>query len=97
MITNEDVQNLANLARIEVKDDEMESIRQKMEGILDYVSEVQNLSKEGTSEDDAPDAGENRNVLREDADPHEGEKYTSNIMRNAPDKEENYIKVKKIL
>ncbi|MFA5830809.1 MAG: Asp-tRNA(Asn)/Glu-tRNA(Gln) amidotransferase subunit GatC [Candidatus Paceibacterota bacterium] len=96
MITKEDVQNLANLARIEVKDDEMESIRQKMEGILDYVSEVQNLSKEGAPED-VPDAGENRNVLREDAEPHEGEKYTSNIMRNAPDKEGNYIKVKKIL
>jgi len=96
MITNEDVQNLANLARIEVKDDEMESIRQKMEGILDYVSEVQNLSKEGVSED-IPNVGENHNVLREDEKPHEGEKYTSNIMRNAPDKEGNYIKVKKIL
>ena len=37
MITTEDIQNLANLARIEVADNETESIRKKMEGVLEYV------------------------------------------------------------
>ena len=95
MITKDDVQNLANLARIEVRDDEVEGIRQKMEGILAYVSEVQDLAKEETL--DVPDVGVNHNVLREDAEPHEGEKYTEAIIKNAPGKEGNYVKVKKIL
>ena len=96
MITNKDVQNLADLARIEVKEGEIESIRQKMEGILAYVSEVQDLAKEDT-EQEMPEMGENRNVLRDDAEPHETGKYTESIIKNAPQKEENYIKVKKIL
>jgi aspartyl-tRNA(Asn)/glutamyl-tRNA(Gln) amidotransferase subunit C len=96
MITKEEVLKLADLARIEVADDEIESIRQKMEGILEYVSEVQKLSdEEGVSV--VPEAGENRNVLREDEDPHEGGKYTESIIKNAPEKEGGYIKVRKIL
>ena len=96
MITKDEVLKLADLARIEVADDEIESIRQKMEGILEYVSEVQKLSDEGAT-DATPEAGPNRNVLREDENPHEGEKYTERIIKNAPEKEGNYIKVRKIL
>ena len=96
MITTEDIQNLANLARIEVADNETESIRKKMEGVLEYVSEVQGLSKEDESSD-TPVIGLNHNVLREDGDPHETGKYTESIVKNAPEKEGNYNKVRKIL
>lgn len=95
MITNEDVQKLATLARIEVKDNEVPGIRQKMEGILAYVSEVQDLAKEEVS--DMSEAGENHNVFRDDIAPHEEGMYTESLIRNAPDKEGNYIKVRKIL
>ena len=96
MISKDDIQNLANLARIDVAENEIEGIRQKMEGILDYVSEVQALSKEEASFE-TPDSGENRNAFREDAEPHEEGKYTESLIRNAPHKEGNYLKVKKIL
>jgi aspartyl-tRNA(Asn)/glutamyl-tRNA(Gln) amidotransferase subunit C len=96
MITKEEVFTLADLARIEVADDEVESIRQKMEGVLEYVSEVQGLSSESAFSG-MPETGEHRNVLREDAEPHETGKYTDSIIKNAPDKEGNYVKVKKIL
>ncbi len=96
MISIKDVQNLAELSRIDVKEEELEGIRQKMEGILAYVSEVQNLAKEEVSFD-TPEAGENHNVFREDARPHEGRKYTENLIKNAPNKEGDYVKVKKIL
>ncbi len=95
MITNEEVQNLATLARIEVKEEDVSGIRQKMEGILAYVSEVQDLAKEELS--DTPEVGENHNVFRDDAEPHEGGKYTEGLIKNAPGKEGNYIKVRKIL
>ena len=96
MISKEDVQNLANLARIEVTDEETESIRQKMEGILDYVSEIQSLSGDIES-GGFPDIGENHNVLREDINPHEAGVYTDTIIANAPEKEGMYVKVRKIL
>ena len=96
MITKDEVLKLADLARIEVKDEEIESICQKMEGILEYVSEVQKLSgEEGSLE--MPEAGTNRNVFREDENPHVGGKFTERIIKNAPEKEGNYIKVRKIL
>jgi aspartyl-tRNA(Asn)/glutamyl-tRNA(Gln) amidotransferase subunit C len=96
MITKEEILNLADLARIEVADDEIENIRQKMEGILDYVSEIQSLSGEDAVSE-TPEVGENRNVFREDEDPHETGKYTESIIKNAPEKEGDYIKVRKIL
>ncbi|MCX6736400.1 MAG: Asp-tRNA(Asn)/Glu-tRNA(Gln) amidotransferase subunit GatC [Candidatus Parcubacteria bacterium] len=96
MISNKDVQNLAELSRIEVKEEELENIRQKLEGILAYVSEVQDLAKEKISSDTS-DVGENHNVFREDVEPHEGGKYTEGLIQNAPNKEGNYVKVRKIL
>jgi aspartyl-tRNA(Asn)/glutamyl-tRNA(Gln) amidotransferase subunit C len=96
MITKEEILKLADLARIEVADDEIENIRQKMEGILDYVSEIQTLSGEDTLSE-VPEVGENRNVFREDEEPHDGRKYTESIIKNAPEKEGDYVKVRKIL
>ena len=38
-----------------------------------------------------------RNVLREDSKPHETGIYTDKLLEQAPNKGNNYIKVKKIL
>ena len=95
MITNNDVQNLANLARIDVSENEIDGVRKKMESVLDYVSEVQSLTDSSVS--DIPTVGENRNVFRDDENAHDSEKYTKNIINNVPEKEGNYVKVRKIL
>ncbi|MBI2121057.1 MAG: Asp-tRNA(Asn)/Glu-tRNA(Gln) amidotransferase subunit GatC [Parcubacteria group bacterium] len=94
MITKEDIEKLADLARIEVEEGERERLRSSMEGILDYVSEVGKISDSSAS---APDLGTLRNVFREDGEPHEGGAYTDSVLKNAPDTEGGYIKVKKIL
>lgn len=95
MITQDDIQNLANLARIEVAEEETERLRSSMEGILDYISEVREVSSRQTEK--TPEAGVLRNVFREDGEPHEAGIYTEGVLANAPDKEGGYIKVKKIL
>jgi Asp-tRNA(Asn)/Glu-tRNA(Gln) amidotransferase C subunit len=38
-----------------------------------------------------------RNVLREDANPHESATFTEAILKNAPSRQGDYFKVKKIL
>ncbi len=37
------------------------------------------------------------NVMREDTNPHESGKFSEAILKNAPSREENYLKVKKIM
>lgn len=95
MITTEDIKNLADLARIEMAEGEAERLRESMEGILDYISEVREVSG-GEAEKTLP-AAALRNVFREDGEPHEAEKYTKGVLENASDKEGGYVKVKKIL
>lgn len=95
MITKEDIQNLAELARIEVGEREIERFRSSIEDILGYVSEVRTVSGEEVS--NTLSEGALRNVFREDAEPHEAGQYTEGVLKNAPDKENGYLKVKKIL
>lgn len=95
MITKEDIQNLADLARIEVTEGEKEKLRASLEEILGYVSEVSEVSGEAVS--GVLETATLRNVFREDGEPHESGRYTEGVLENSPDKEGGYLKVKKIL
>jgi aspartyl-tRNA(Asn)/glutamyl-tRNA(Gln) amidotransferase subunit C len=95
MVTKEDIQNLANLARIDIQESEIESFRAKMEGVLEYVSEVQKITAEAPT--GTPEVPAHHNAFREDGEPIETGKYTEAIIRNVPEKEGNYVKVRKIL
>jgi aspartyl-tRNA(Asn)/glutamyl-tRNA(Gln) amidotransferase subunit C len=95
MITKEDIQNLADLARIEVREGEMERLRSSMEGIVNYVSEILEVS--GEEVEKTIEIGSLRNVFRDDTEPHEEGRYTDLVLANAPDKDGGYVKVKKIL
>lgn len=93
----EKVLNLAKLARIELKDEEAESLSREFGEILNYVGEVKQADKlEGLSLD-KKESHHLTNVLREDTDPHETGIYTEAILEQAPMREGKYIKVKKIL
>lgn len=91
----EKVLNLAKLARIELGDKEAENLTREFAAILDYVGEVK-----GVTNARHPDKLENvgvSNVMRDDAEPHESGLYTKKILEQAPVREGDYIKVKKIL
>lgn len=88
-----DVEHLAGLARIEVSDDEKKLLQHDLEEILAYVSQVTKV----TALLGAPAAGELRNVMREDNEPHEGGIYTEDILKQAPSREGNRVFVKKIM
>lgn len=88
----DDVLALAKLARIELGDKEALELTGELGPILDYVGEVKSVSGASKKEDPAL-----LNVMRGDASPHESRMYSEAILNNAPDREGNYIKVKKIL
>lgn len=88
-----DVEHLAGLARIEVSDSEKDLLRHDLEEILAYVSQVTKV----TAEIGVPEAGELRNVMRADAEPHESGMFTEIILSGAPVREGNRVLVKKIM
>lgn len=92
MITPKDIKNLADLARIEISDTETESLTHEVDSILEYVGQIKNAT--GDVEKMVPEL---HNVMRDDVVTNEPGQYTENLLANAPSREGNYIKVKKIL
>lgn len=89
-----EVLKLARLSRIEISDEEAEGLTHEFEAILNYVSEV----KGATDNRQSTTGGyPTRNVMREDNNPHEAGIYTEDLVSQAPARENNFIKVKKIL
>jgi aspartyl/glutamyl-tRNA(Asn/Gln) amidotransferase C subunit len=94
----EKVLNLAKLARIDLEDGEAESLSREFDAILGYVGEIKNAGfKIQDSGFKNKEEFSVRNVMREDLSPHESGIYTEKILAQAPAREGNYLKVKKIL
>ena len=93
MLTPKDIDNLAQLARLYIPSDEKETLRKEVDSILGYVSDIQKLSGGEIKKE----AGEIRNVLREDVNPHLPGEFSEDLLAEAPRRQENFIKVKKIL
>ncbi len=93
MISKEDVKKLAELARIEVSEEEQVSLAKDMESILGYVSELSSVP--GISEEMVLE--ENRNRFREDDNADPAGLYTDKILKDAPRTENGYILVKQVI
>lgn len=94
MIEKKDVEHLAELSRLEFSDAEIKKIQEDLGSILDYVDQVKEVS---AKVDSNPQVGPVHNVLREDTDPHEKGENKDEIAESFPEKEDGYLKVKKIL
>ncbi|HVS79475.1 MAG TPA: Asp-tRNA(Asn)/Glu-tRNA(Gln) amidotransferase subunit GatC [Candidatus Paceibacterota bacterium] len=94
MIEPQTIEKLAELARIKVSREEVEGLRAEIEPILDYVNQIQDAVGAGEIE---PEAGAVRNVMRADDHPHESGIHSAELLEEAPAREGEYFKVKKIL
>jgi aspartyl-tRNA(Asn)/glutamyl-tRNA(Gln) amidotransferase subunit C len=88
-----EIENLANLCRIDLSEDEKLELLDEMGSILSFIDQVQSIKLA----DKKDDVGKLKNIMREDKDPHTGGEYTEVILGEAPKKEGGYFKVKKIL
>lgn len=93
MLTIEEVQKIAQLARIELADGEAEKFQKELSSVLDYVNELQQVNTDGVEIVSSVTGLEN--VEREDEAVMID--YQEKIMSNAPDRKDNYYKVKSIL
>ncbi len=92
-ITKEEVNKVANLARLELNENEINNHAKQLEKILDYIRQLEKIDT-----DDVPcttRAIEVINVLRED----EKKNYdsTEELLELAPSREDEYFKVPKII
>ena len=98
MITREDIQKLAELSRIKLAPQEQESLRTQIDAILGYIDQIKKAAQvKSAGADSVPEVGALFNVMREDVNPHKSGEFTEKLLKSAPAREGNYLKVKKIL
>jgi aspartyl-tRNA(Asn)/glutamyl-tRNA(Gln) amidotransferase subunit C len=94
MVNQKEIEKLANLARIGITDEEKTKLSKNIESILAYVSEIKDVS---SADKEVYESEKLVNVMREDSDPHESGLYSERLLKEAPYREGDYIRVKKIL
>lgn len=92
----EEIKKLADLARIDMSQEEMEGMAKDFEPILAYVGQVQEASKFTTGEKKDEHYFLN-NVTREDIAINIRGEYTKEILDEMPETQDGFLKVKKIL
>ena len=86
-----DVENLAELARIELTENEKKGLLADMDSILGYVKQIEEIKVE-----DAEAKYDVHNVWREDV--MDGREFAKDIITGQfPDSQDGFLKVKKIL
>ena len=89
----QDIQHLAVLARLDISDEEAQELLVDLQSILKYVNQVTSAVV-SMNEIDVPD---HRNIARDDVATNSSGQYTDKILADAPDTQDGFIKVKKIL
>lgn len=94
-MTREEIEHLANLARIKLTEEEIERFIPELSAVLDYVSTVQTLTAGAT--DTEPVLGARYNVVRTDKVTNEVDSHSRDLLAEMPQTEGRYLVVKKIL
>lgn len=90
----EEIKHLAKLARIRVTDEDAKALQKDIDAVLEYVSVVSEIT---STDDSAPKIGARYNVFRTDEVTNEPGSYSEALLAEAPAREGDYLKVKKIL
>ena len=91
-----DIENLAQLARIELSDTEKKSLLKDLDSILGYVKQIESLDLANEGQTSLESRVMPYNVWREDEiKPCEFSRDL--IMKQFPDSQDGFLKVKKIL
>lgn len=97
--TKKELEKLTELSRLEVPDGELKVLQKNLDDILVFISrlkeapgELQIISAEKEKEDD----NDMKNVFREDEKPHKEAEYSEALLKEVPQKERGFIKVKKV-
>lgn len=93
MLTKDEVIKIAEMARIELSEEEVEKFQKDLSSILDYVEELKAVDTEGLEIVSSVTGLENVERADVAVEPTDQEL----IMANAPERKDRYYKVKSIL
>jgi len=93
MVDKKTVEYVANLARIDIRDEEKSRFADELSRILEYIDKLKEINVDSVP----PTRGAftEENVLR--ADKAEKKKYSADILNNAPARENSHFRVPKII
>ena len=87
-----DIRALAQLARLDVADAEIESLESELPSILSFVETIQSVTVAGETKGRGL-----HNVLREDTNPIEGGVFSERLLNAAPVHEDDRIVVQQVI
>lgn len=93
MISKEEVKHIAKLARLGITDKEIVKYQKDLSSILEYMEKLEKVDVSGVEPTSHPFFIEN--IIRKDEVLNK--KDTGKLRDMAPDKKDNYVKVKSIL
>lgn len=88
-----DIKKLAEMARVDMTDEELSSMAHEFDPILAYVGQVKEVSESSLGEPDYLLT----NVMREDIATNKPGEYTEKLIDQMPDSQDGFLKVKQIL
>ncbi|CDE24657.1 aspartyl/glutamyl-tRNA(Asn/Gln) amidotransferase subunit C [Clostridium sp. CAG:440] len=92
-VSKEEILHIANLARLNLEEDEIEKYRENLQDILNFANVVNNAPVEGL--DVTIGANEAKNVFRKDE--IKVFEDTESLLQNAPSQEQNMFKLPKVI
>ena len=95
MLTQEEIQHIATLARIGLTEKDLKKYQHDLSEILDYFKKLDELDVEGI--EPIGHITGMKNTFRNDENFDFGSIGIDSIMKNVPEKKEGYIKVKSVL
>jgi aspartyl/glutamyl-tRNA(Asn/Gln) amidotransferase C subunit len=90
--TEQDLDTLSKLSRIDIKEEEKAKMLADMQAILGYVSEINTIEGSTVSY-----GGDIQNVVRDDVITHMTSSNTDAILSNAPKIKDGYVEVEQVL
>jgi aspartyl-tRNA(Asn)/glutamyl-tRNA(Gln) amidotransferase subunit C len=94
MLSKEEVQKIASLARIEITDQEAEKYAKELSDVLGFVEKLNEVNTDGI-EPIAHITGA-KNMTREDKVAECSDETKENIIKNFPEKKDRFDKVKAV-
>jgi aspartyl-tRNA(Asn)/glutamyl-tRNA(Gln) amidotransferase subunit C len=92
-VSRKEVEHIAELARLKFNEDELENFTKQLNEILTYVEKLNELDTENVEPLSHP--VENNNVFRDDIVKPSIPK--NEALKNAPEKDENFFRVPKVI
>jgi len=97
-IKKEELLKLASLSRIKLSEEELGSFGKDIDSILSFVKQIQDVGGNAGTEKRLPGIFSMiQNRFREDEAAHKPGEFSKEILAEVPQREGDYVKVKKIL